>query len=66
MTIDQAITLTGAAKGKLTRAFIHLQNTRRLNFQGTPEHEVLAGAWEKLDMIQGHLGLIKRARITQL
>lgn len=66
MTIDQAITVTGAAKGKLSRAFVYLQHTRRLDFQGTPEHAILVTAWEQLDDIQKHLNVIKRGHITQL
>lgn len=63
MTIDQVITVAGAAKAKLNRAFIHLQ---RINPYDTAALATLNAAWTKLDDTQQYLVRIKKGHITSL
>lgn len=63
MTLDQAITVTGQARAKVTRIRIYLQS-REGYYDGL--HEALQSACVELDLIINHLSLIKKARLTQL
>lgn len=63
MTLDQAITVSGAARAKVAsvRKYLH----GRADYYDGP-HEILQAACIDLDLIINHLALLKKGCVTSL